>query len=49
MLRTNVHRMNALMYTPEGKQTVNTLWDETLSELRFAGVREILHSMGPKN
>ncbi|KAF2243051.1 NAD(P)-binding protein [Trematosphaeria pertusa] len=33
---------HTLMYTPEGKQTTERLWEETLEELRFANVRDIL-------
>jgi len=28
------------MYTEEGRQMGDRLWDETLEELKFAGVRE---------
>ncbi len=34
------------MYTPEGKKVTDGLWEETLKELEFAGVRDILESMG---
>ena len=34
------------MYTREGKAAADRLWRETLDELDFAGVREILRSMG---
>lgn len=33
------------MYTPEGKMVTERLWEETLKELGFAGVRGILESM----
>jgi hypothetical protein len=33
------------MYTPEGKAATERLWDETLVELNFAGVKDILNSM----
>ncbi|KAF6815625.1 short-chain dehydrogenase [Colletotrichum plurivorum] len=33
------------VYTPEGKVVTETLWEETLQELDFAGVRSILGSM----
>ncbi|KAK0261969.1 hypothetical protein LTR35_017768 [Friedmanniomyces endolithicus] len=35
----------SLMYTPEGKQTTERLWEETLEELDFAGVRSIANSL----
>lgn len=34
-----------MMYTPEGKQTTERLWEETLAELEFAGMKQILDSM----
>lgn len=33
------------MYTTEGKAITARLWEETLEELEFAGVRGILESM----
>jgi len=30
------------MYTTDGKKIMEQLWDETLEELDFAGVRDIL-------
>ncbi|KAK0292081.1 hypothetical protein LTR91_000075 [Friedmanniomyces endolithicus] len=36
---------HSMMYTPEGKQTTERLWDETLEELDFAGVRNIADSL----
>lgn len=33
------------MYTPEGKTTMARLWEETLAELNFAGVQEIVNSI----
>ncbi len=38
-------RFAALIYTPEGKVVTERVWDETLAELDFAGVRSILNSM----
>lgn len=32
------------MYEKEGKQAAERLWEETLNELSFAGVREVLAS-----
>ncbi|KAI4869234.1 NAD(P)-binding protein [Hypoxylon rubiginosum] len=36
---------NSFMYTPEGKAAADMLWQETMSELEFAGVSGILESM----
>jgi hypothetical protein len=33
------------MYSVEQKQTAERLWDETVEELKFAGVSEILKEM----
>ncbi|KAE8370547.1 hypothetical protein BDV27DRAFT_152139 [Aspergillus caelatus] len=35
----------AVLYTPEGKQAIERLWDETMTELKFADVQGILRSM----
>ncbi|KAH8749032.1 hypothetical protein F5882DRAFT_432955 [Hyaloscypha sp. PMI_1271] len=35
----------AFLYTPEGKVVIQRVWDETLAELDFAGVGQILESM----
>jgi hypothetical protein len=35
----------AFLYTPEGKAVIQRVWNETLAELDFAGVRLILESM----
>ncbi|KAH7383997.1 hypothetical protein BKA66DRAFT_417479 [Pyrenochaeta sp. MPI-SDFR-AT-0127] len=37
-----VSPFHQMMYTPEGKQTTERLWEETLAELEFAGVRQTL-------
>lgn len=34
-----------MLYTPEGDKLRQKLWEETLTELDFAGVRTILESM----
>jgi len=34
-----------MMYSPKGKKVTERLWNETLTELEFAGVRDILISM----
>lgn len=46
ILAWKVAPMNYMMYQPEGKRVMKQLWDETLQELNFAGVKEILHMMG---
>lgn len=34
-----------MMYSPDGKEVTERLWNETLDELDFAGVRNILASL----
>ncbi|KAI2610564.1 NAD(P)-binding protein [Hypoxylon sp. NC1633] len=34
-----------LLYTPEGKQVIDRLWQETIAELSFAGVQGILDGL----
>lgn len=38
-------RYNAFLYTPEGKEAADRLFEETMDELKFADVRGILESM----
>lgn len=38
-------RFASFVYTPEGTTSRERLWEETLQELDFAGVRSILSSM----
>ena len=33
-----------MMYTSDGKRIMDRLWEETLQELGFAGVRDIVAS-----
>ncbi|KZL84756.1 short-chain dehydrogenase [Colletotrichum incanum] len=40
-----IHPFASFVYTPVGKACGKRLWDETLQELEFAGVRAILRSM----
>ncbi|KAK5747182.1 hypothetical protein LTR17_000317 [Elasticomyces elasticus] len=40
-----VNSFPSLMYTPKGKQTTERLWEETLQELDFAGVRSVMKSL----
>ncbi|KAL1860408.1 hypothetical protein VTK73DRAFT_7354 [Phialemonium thermophilum] len=35
----------AFAYTPEGRETTEVLWEETLDEFKFANAREILESL----
>jgi hypothetical protein len=35
----------SFLYTAEGKVVTKRVWEETLAELEFAGVRGILESM----
>ncbi|TGO18904.1 hypothetical protein BTUL_0007g01230 [Botrytis tulipae] len=37
--------LTTLLYTPEGKELTQCVWEETLAELQFAGVRDIFESM----
>jgi hypothetical protein len=41
---TNV-RLAAFFYTADGNTAKKQVWEETLNELSFAGVKEILASM----
>jgi hypothetical protein len=34
-----------MVYTPEGRALMDVLWDETLQELKFAGVEEIIQGL----
>ena len=36
-----MHRFHEMMYTESGRKITNRLWEETLDELSFAGVREL--------
>lgn len=38
-------RFAGLLYTPEGKQVTERLWQETLAELRFAKMENILDDL----
>jgi hypothetical protein len=35
-------RFNQLVYLPEGQPIMDALWEETIAEFEFAGVKEIL-------
>lgn len=34
-----------MLYTTEGREIIERLWEETMTELEFAKVRQILDSM----
>lgn len=36
-------RFANLVYSPEGKLMMDALWEETMTEFEFAGVRAMLH------
>lgn len=38
----NIIRFTQLVYLPEGRPIMDALWEETIDEFEFAGVREIL-------
>jgi hypothetical protein len=42
-------RFTKLVYLPEGKPIIDTVWDETMKEYEFAGAREILNKCKPKD
>ncbi|KAI0117424.1 NAD(P)-binding protein [Daldinia grandis] len=45
LMSWKVSPFNSFLYTPEGKDAAEQLFDETMKELEFANVREILESM----
>ncbi|KAF2678492.1 NAD(P)-binding protein [Lentithecium fluviatile CBS 122367] len=45
LMSWNVHPFAAFLYTPEGQVVTRRLWDETMAELDFAGIRSILDSL----
>lgn len=42
------YRFTNLVYLPEGKSIIDTLWEETMTEFDFAGAREILETFKQK-
>ncbi|KAK4044305.1 hypothetical protein C8A01DRAFT_42971 [Parachaetomium inaequale] len=44
LMSWKIHPFAAYLYTPEGQVVTQRVWDETLAELDFAGVRPILES-----
>jgi hypothetical protein len=42
-------RFTKLVYLPEGKPIIDTLWDETMAEYEFAGARDILNTCKQKD
>ncbi|KAK3937975.1 hypothetical protein QBC46DRAFT_391351 [Diplogelasinospora grovesii] len=45
LMSWKIHPFAAYLYTPEGQVVTQRVWEETLAELDFAGVRAILNSM----
>ncbi|KAL3262864.1 hypothetical protein ABHI18_002372 [Aspergillus niger] len=45
LMSWKIEPFNASLYTPEGKQSIEQLWQETMDELDFAGVRRILETL----
>ncbi|KAF2494351.1 short-chain dehydrogenase/reductase family protein [Lophium mytilinum] len=45
LMSWQIHPFAAFLYTPEGKIVRQRVWEETMTELDFAGVRGILESM----
>jgi hypothetical protein len=40
-----VCRFAAMLYSPDGHKLIDRVWGETMAELHFAGVRDILERM----
>ncbi|KAI3318925.1 NAD(P)-binding protein [Xylariaceae sp. AK1471] len=45
LMSWEIYPFASFLYTPEGKDVTQRVWDETIAELEFAGVRAILESM----
>ncbi|KAF2812775.1 NAD(P)-binding protein [Mytilinidion resinicola] len=45
LMSWQIHPFAAFLYTPEGKVVRQRVWEETMAELHFAGVRGILESI----
>ncbi|MCJ1376919.1 hypothetical protein MMC17_000009 [Xylographa soralifera] len=45
LMSWKVHPFPAYLYTPESKVVIQRVWNETLTEFDFAGVRSIIESM----
>ncbi|KAJ4287712.1 hypothetical protein N0V90_012415 [Kalmusia sp. IMI 367209] len=45
LMSWKIHPFSKFLYTPEGKVLIERVWNETLAELEFAGVRAILNDM----
>lgn len=45
LIHANLARFHAFMYTEEGKKFMDRLWNETIKELDFPEVREVLESL----
>lgn len=42
------YRFTNLVYLSDGQPIIDTLWEETMAEFRFAGAREILETFKQK-
>ncbi|CAG9951067.1 unnamed protein product [Clonostachys rosea f. rosea IK726] len=49
LLDWEIHPFTKLVYLPEGKPIIDTLWDETMAEYEFAGARDILNTCKQKD
>lgn len=45
LLTDGMYSFAALLYTPEGKSLIKTVWDETLAEFEPFGAQSILDGM----
>ncbi|GCB18158.1 retinol dehydrogenase 13 [Aspergillus awamori] len=45
LMSWKIEPFNASLYTPEGKESIEQLWQETMDEHDFAGVRRILETL----
>ncbi|KXH55435.1 short-chain dehydrogenase [Colletotrichum salicis] len=45
LMSWKIHPFAAFLYTPEGSAAIDRLWEETLEELEFAGIRSMLKSL----
>jgi hypothetical protein len=41
----SANRMAPMVYTPEGEEIAARLWQETMDEFSFAGLKEILDTV----
>jgi hypothetical protein len=45
LIHANLSRFHAFMYTKQGNRFMYRLWNETLKELDFPEVRDVLESL----